>query len=190
MPPTAFSAVVLAAGLSTRMKSDKALLEVDGVPLWQRQRDVLRRAGAAEIFFSVRQEQRWAIGEDVVHDAVPGCGPLAGIVAASNRMTLAHLAVLAVDLPRIEASWYTGMLAECGTDTGVVGRQSGAGGFFEPLAAIFPPGFFSLAREALGRGDFSMQRLVSAAVARGMLRVHVLTPPESAMFMNWNAPAE
>ena len=36
-----FSAIVLAAGRSTRMGRDKALLEVEGVPLWQRQRQVL-----------------------------------------------------------------------------------------------------------------------------------------------------
>ena len=49
MPPLEFSAVVLAAGHSTRMGSDKALLEFAGVALWRRQHAMLRQAGAAEI---------------------------------------------------------------------------------------------------------------------------------------------
>jgi molybdopterin-guanine dinucleotide biosynthesis protein A len=34
MPPASFSSVLLAAGLSTRMGRDKALLEIEGLPLW------------------------------------------------------------------------------------------------------------------------------------------------------------
>ena len=60
--PRPFSAVVLAAGYSKRMGRDKALLPApaDGVPLWDRQRRVLAEAGAAEIFLSARDGQRWA----------------------------------------------------------------------------------------------------------------------------------
>jgi len=39
------------------MGRDKALLVIDGVALWQRQRDVLARAGAPGIFPSVRPGQ-------------------------------------------------------------------------------------------------------------------------------------
>ena len=111
-------------------------------------------------------------------------------MAAADRATCSHLAVLAVDLPLIEASWFSGLLAESGANSGVVARQSGSGGFFEPLAAIYPHGFFGMAREALINEDFSMQRLVRAAVARGLLSVHVLSAPESGLFMNWNTPTE
>src|SRR4051812_7329223 len=97
-----FSAVVLAAGRSTRMGRDKASLEVDGVPLWRRQRDLLAAAGASEIFLSVRPDQIWA--RDALasggfaaelHDAMPSAGPLSGFTAALERTTHSHLAVLA-----------------------------------------------------------------------------------------------
>src|SRR4051794_13850542 len=103
MPPFAFSAVVLAAGRSTRMGRDKALLEVDGVPMWQRQRDLLAGVGAAEIFLSARPEQTWvrdamAAGgfAAVLHDAMPSAGPLCGITAAIERASHAHVVVLAI----------------------------------------------------------------------------------------------
>jgi len=172
------------------MGRDKAMLGLADVPLWRRQHEVLVQAGAVEVFVSAREEQTWAVGPNVVRDSLPHCGPLGGIVAAADRAACAHLAVLAVDLPLIEVSWFTGLLAESGANVGVVARQSGVGGFFEPLAAIYPHGFFAMAREALGTGDFSMQRLVRAAVARGLLSVHLLSASESARFINWNVPTK
>lgn len=171
------------------MGSDKALLEIEGVPLWQRQCAVLARAGAAEIFVSARPEQRWAEGDGVVRDAAPGGGPLGGIAAALARAAHPHLAVLAVDLPRMEPAWFAALLAECVPGVGAVGRHRGEGGFFEPLAAVYPREFLPLAAAAIARGEFSLQRLLAAAVARRWLRVRELGAEETAMLANWNEPA-
>ena len=202
-----FSAVLLAAGRSTRMGRDKALLASaggrDSVPLWQRQRNVLARAGAAEIFLSAREEQGWVASAvtdgnfaAVVRDATPGCGPLGGIVAALERASHPHLAVLAIDLPRLEPDWFASLRAECAPGIGCVGRRaggriiSGGGNFFEPLAAIYPRELLPLASAAFGRGEFSLQRLLTTAVAQGLMRVRVIGADEAAWFENWNEPPE
>ena len=169
------------------MGREKALLEIDGAPLWQRQRDVLRAAGAAEIFLSARPEQAWAQRAAgfaaVLPDAVPDAGPLAGIAAALERSARSHMAVLAIDLPAMNAAWFAARLAECAAGVGVVGRR---GEFFEPLAALYPQEFRRLAGEAIGRGEFSVQRAVAAGVAEGLLRVHAIGDREAAWFANWN----
>ena len=182
------SAVLLAAGRSSRMGREKALLAgPDGRAWWQRQREVLARAGATEIFLSARPDQLWAdhaSGFDaVVRDAAPGCGPLAGIVAALECAAQPHLAVLAVDLPTMESAWFDALRVKCAPGVGAVGRR---GGFFEPLAAIYPREFLPLAREACGRGEFSLQRLLADATGRGLLCVREITAVESAMFENRN----
>ena len=53
------------------------------------------------------------------------------------------------------------------------------------IAAILPA-----AAAALGRGEFSLQRLVAAAVAAGQMRVREIGPEEAPLFENWNAPAD
>ncbi len=188
MPPLEFSAVVLAAGHSTRMGSDKALLEFAGVALWRRQHAMLRQAGAAEIFISALEEQLWAQGEHVVRDAVAGGGPLGGLVAALERAAHGHLAVLAVDLPKMEAKWFQSLLAECSPGVGAVARRTVNGDFFEPLAAVYPREILGLARAAVARGEFSLQRLLVAAEAEQLMRVRGLRADESVMLENWNEP--
>ena len=184
-----FSAVVLAAGHSTRMGREKALLEVDGAPLWRRQRDVLVAAGAAEIFLSARPEQSWAKSAAgftaVVHDALPNCGPLIGITAALERATHPWLAVLAIDLPGMDAQWFQRLLADCTPGVGAVARRDGC---FEPLAAIYPREFKWLAWDAIGRSEFALQPLLRAAEAEGLLRAREIAAGEMDLFANWNEP--
>lgn len=171
------------------MGRDKALLEADGAPLWRRQRDVLAQAGAAEIFLSVRPEQTWAeqapgfAGR--LYDGLAFGGPLVGLTAGLERAEQAHLAVLAIDLPRMPPAWFGALLAECTPTAGCVGRR---GDFFEPLAAVYPRELKWLAWAALGRGEYSLQRLIAAAVEQGLMRVREVSDAEAGWFENWNTP--
>ena len=187
-----FDGVVLAAGHSTRMGSDKALLVAPnaGGPMWQRQRDVLRVAGAADIFLSARPEQKWSRDAKgfaaVLHDALPGCGPLVGITAALERSARHHVAVLAVDLPQMDATWFVELAAQCRDGVGVVGRS---GEVFEPLAAIYSRAVMWLAWEALARGEYALQPLLRRAVADGCMKVREIAvgTDQETWFENWNS---
>lgn len=189
MPP-AFSAVVLAAGRSTRMGSDKALLTTpEGQTFWERQRDVLTGAGAAEIFLSARTEHAWANTAAgftaVLHDKVLRGGPLAGIAVALEHASQPHLTVLAVDLPRMEAAWFRLLLAECSPGVGAVGRH---GDFYEPLAAIYPRELLPFVQAALAKRELSLQSLLAGAVARDRFKVREISGEEVAWFENRNEP--
>lgn len=191
-PATAsLAAIVLAAGRSTRMGRDKALLEIDGVPLWRRQREVLRAAGAVEIFLSARDDQPWLAGAEgfsaLLFDAVAVGGPIIGVTAGLERTAASHLAVLAIDLPRMTPEWFTKLWAECAPGVGVVGKR---GDFFEPLAAIYPKELMMSGWEALVRGEFSLQRFLASAVEEGRMRERALSPRDVALFENWNEPRD
>jgi molybdenum cofactor guanylyltransferase len=184
-----FSAVLLVAGHSTRMGRDKALLEIDGRPLWMRQREVLAAAGATEIFLSARPEQTWtheAAGfTALLHDAMPNSGPLCGVTAGLERASHAHVAVLAVDLPRMEPAWFARLQAQCSPGVGAVGRHADG---FEPLAAIYPREMKWIAWEALAGGKLSLQQLVRAGSEQRLLNVCDIEPAEVPWFENWNEP--
>ncbi len=188
MIPGKFSAVLLAAGRSTRMGRDKALLPApDGRRMWERQRDVLHTAGAAEVFLSARPDQAWV--RDTrgfaarLHDGLADGGPMVGITAALERTERSHVMVLAIDLPRMTPEWLAARAAACSPTAGVVARR---GEFFEPLAAIYPRELRWLAWEVLARAEYSLQRLLAAAVAAGLMQAYALPDPEMPLFENWN----
>lgn len=171
------------------MGRDKALLRVREQPLWRRQRDILRAAGACELLLSARPGQGWAQRAGgfaaIVRDPVPDGGPLAGIVAALEAATYERVAVLAIDLPRLPARWLAELAASVTENRGGVGCR---GRIFEPLAAVYPRKMLPLARTALARGDRALQPLLHAAVAAGLLRVRRITAAEAPWFLNLNTP--
>jgi molybdopterin-guanine dinucleotide biosynthesis protein A len=183
------SGVVLAGGLSTRMGSDKALVEFEGVPLWRRQYNLLAQAGASDRMLSVRAEQKWPpLDVTRVVDATPDLGPMAGIAAALAKLRGSHLLVLAVDMPRVPLVWFARLRERCAERIGVVGAR--ADGNFEPLAAIYPQAMLPMVRAAVSDRELSLQKLIGRGVEEGFLRVQEIPAAEAAWFENWNDPAD
>lgn len=192
----AFAAVLLAGGRSSRMGRDKAeiILPDDGRPLWRRQlEDVFRPLGPAEIFLSGPPRANLPADVRALPDAAPGLGPLSGIAAALGAANVPLIVVLAVDLPAMTADFLRErMLARCTPQRGAVGRWENAGGFFEPLAAVYPRTAGRLAAERLtAGGDRSLQGFVRASQAGGLIEAVPLTEPaDRRWFVNWNAPGD
>jgi molybdopterin-guanine dinucleotide biosynthesis protein A len=95
------SGYVLAGGRSSRMGTDKALLELAGKPLIQRAVDTLSQVCSDVHILSNRPEL--SSFAPLVPDIHPGCGPLGGIEAALLHTTAAWSLFLAVDMPFVPA---------------------------------------------------------------------------------------
>jgi len=177
--------VVLVGGRSTRMGRDKARIRVDGVELWRRQLGVLERAGARPAFLSLRPRQRtfgWSGGE--IRDTAADAGPLGGLAAALAIAPAPLVAVLAVDLPNIDAAWFRRLRRRCRPGVGAVVR--GPKGY-EPLAAIYPREAAALCMARLRAGRFSLQHLVAALVRQGCIETLHMRGGDRARLANWNA---
>ena len=65
------------------MGRDKAFVEIDGVPLWRRQLQLLEELLPHELFIAGPAHDEWQQTNCIIiPDAEPDAGPLAGIVAA------------------------------------------------------------------------------------------------------------
>lgn len=189
VPTRSFAGILLAGGRSSRMGEDKAFIGIDGETLLARNLRLLREAGCAPVVLSGRREVSYPVGAEVpvVYDAIgegPAAGILAGMAAAADA---AFVAVVAVDMPALDAAWFRSLLAQTAPGVGVVAERDGR---LEPLAAIYPAAFADFLRERVKAGEFALHRIVREAVSAGLMRTIPVPESRSGLFSNWNTPED
>jgi molybdopterin-guanine dinucleotide biosynthesis protein A len=168
--------IVLAGGRSRRMGRDKANLPWHGSTLARRAVGLLARCADAPVIAVCAADQElshlpdWV---DVVRDAEPGLGPLAGLAAglaaAGARAPVA--AVCAVDAPLAHPAVLEALLAALGEAPAVVPRS---GGRLQPLFAVYRTDLAPLASEMVAAGERRAAALGDRAGARVMDRAELL----------------
>lgn len=100
------SGFVLAGGQSSRMGTDKALVEFEGRPLIAHAAGILSGAGLPVFIAGARGEacSRMEAYAPVIPDREPGLGPLGGICTALASTQAAYAVFLPVDVPLLPSS--------------------------------------------------------------------------------------
>jgi molybdopterin-guanine dinucleotide biosynthesis protein A len=168
----AFDGIVLAGGQARRLGGvDKAELEVGGARLLDRVLAALARARRVVVVGPPR-----AVDRDVMwtREDPPGSGPVAALAAGMQHVEALVVAVLAVDLPFVDAGVVARLVA--GTDDADACLLVDAEGHDQPLAAAYrTPALRDAlartvpARDAAVRGllaHMSVARLDAAGAAR------------------------
>ena len=140
MSPALFG-LVLAGGASTRMRTDKALLDYHGQPQVRWAFELVSKFCTAT-FVSVRPDQRddpSRAGLTQIVDRQPGIGPIAGISAALLEHPQSAWLVLACDLPFLTVNTLQHLVAQRDPRKVATAYRSAHDGLPEPLCAIWEP---------------------------------------------------
>lgn len=133
--------LVLAGGRSTRMQQDKAALDYHGKPQARHAGELLS-SHCAKTFVSVRDEQSAdAAVRDLpqICDRHLGFGPMGGILSAMHEHPEAAWLVLACDLPFVDDSLLTHLLANRDPMRPATAYRSSSDSLPEPLCTIWEP---------------------------------------------------
>jgi molybdopterin-guanine dinucleotide biosynthesis protein A len=118
-----FTVAILIGGDSTRMGTDKATFEVDGVSMAQRVADAATNAGAAEILFiGGTQAQAKKFSGTWKKDLYPGEGPLGGVITALKSSSHDAVVVLSCDMPFVTDSVISSLIRALPDAQATVGR--------------------------------------------------------------------
>jgi molybdenum cofactor guanylyltransferase len=193
-PSAAVSAAILVGGRARRMHGlDKSMLDVDGLPILERQLAVLRqlsddlmivtRAGAPDDGESPFARS----GLRIVSDEISDAGPLGGIHAALVHAHAPVTLVVACDMPFLSLELLRHLAARIeGVDVAVPRTADG----YHPLCAAYAQTARPFVERQLARGVLKVSALFSMD-----LRVAELGPdelaefdPEGRMLSNVNTP--
>jgi molybdopterin-guanine dinucleotide biosynthesis protein A len=150
--------VVLAGGRGSRIGRDKALIKLGGCPLIERV--VSRAARVFEKVIVSGPERLKPKGFSVVQDEYQGMGPIAGILAGLLNAGTPWIMALPCDSPFISEEFMRGM-AGLINDHEVVAPR--AGGFYEPLHALYSRSLIPRFERSIKGGDSKIISLYKQA---------------------------
>lgn len=158
-PARDLTAVVLAGGRSTRFGSDKRRAVLQGADLLSRALDIARAVTPRLILAVGRGEHAGLPTQvQVVEDAVPGAGPLAGIVAALRACQTPWCVFLPVDMPLVEPDLLRALAALADETGAMVADERGA----QPLLACWSRGRAASFEAALAAGRYTVHELAES----------------------------
>lgn len=203
MHATDAAGFVLAGGRSSRMGTDKALVEFRGQPLVAHALEILRGAGLSAAIAGAQPASQPVLRTfaPLVPDLEPDLGPLAGICAALASTNASWAIFVPVDLPLLPASLVVFLLQQTLT-TGASITLCSVDGFVESFPVVLRRQLLPLLKSELqaGRGGcFAAFKAAAAKVGESIsvLPVDLMVQsgqladprrlPASSWFMNLNS---
>jgi len=191
-----FAALVLAGGQSSRMGTNKALLQAypDGPTLIEIVIEKVREAGAQEVFIVANMREPYDfLGSPIVEDAIKDIGPLGGILGGLRASTCEQNLVVACDMPNINPAVIRKMTWLIGKYDVVVPRWVDSAGavHVEPLHAFYSQASLSKLEACIVAGVFAPLACLPSLHTRYMEDAE-LAPFENlaSIFRNMNRPED
>jgi len=182
------TAVVLAGGNSTRMKSNKALLPLDGERFIERIFRQLSAIFRETLLVTNNPELYRFIPCRKVPDIYPGMGALAGVHAGLRSSKTSHIFAVACDMPYLNQEVIRYLVSRINGQDVIIPESDGG---LEPLHAVYGRGAIPVIEEALSRGNKKIvdccKRLKTTVIAREEIGS---LDPEFLSFRNINTPEE
>ena len=123
MPLEKFSVAILIGGDSSRMGTNKAIFEVDGIAMAQRVALAAIESGASEVLLvGGTQASAKTLSGKWFKDGWPGQGPLGAIITALKNSENDAVVVLSCDMPFLTAGVIHSLVAGLSDAQAAVGR--------------------------------------------------------------------
>jgi len=147
--------ILLAGGQSTRMGTDKALLQIHGKTLLENAIEICRTV-CGDILISSNNPEHEKYGHQIIPDEIKNCGPLGGIYSCLKKSETEWNFVLSIDAAFVPVSFVQFLISETGNFDAVVPvHQNGK----EPLVAMYHKNCIPEIMKQIELKDFKMHRL-------------------------------
>jgi molybdopterin-guanine dinucleotide biosynthesis protein A len=151
------TAVILAGGKNTRMHQEKSLIKIQGIPLIDKQVEILESIFEKIIIVTNKDALKRKFPHlQIIDDEFKFCGPLGGIHAAMKQANIGVIFVFACDMPYLDAGIIHRQIeAYRATNVDILVPQHADG--IEPLHAIYSQANLPFLEECLKSGRYSVR---------------------------------
>jgi len=184
------AAIVLAGGLSRRMKTDKSFLDMKGMPLISSVVMQLKACFPTVIISTNNPEKYSFLGLPLVPDNPPHGGPVAGILAGLKASIYDLNFVMACDIPVVSRSIIRSLFTGIGDHDGALPSQGS--GVWEPFFALYHKRMIPVMEDVMRGKDSWMRTVLDAAdvvtveVDPSLWPNNINTPEEYRTFLRDN----
>jgi len=150
--------IILAGGQSTRMGTDKALIQINGKTLLENAIDICK-PHCRTIIISSNNSGHELFGYEIIPDEIKNCGPLGGIYSCLKKSVTEWNFVLSVDAAFVPVSFVQFLISETENFDAVVPvHQNGK----EPLVALYHKRCIPEIIKQIETQDFKIHRLFNS----------------------------
>jgi len=177
--------IVLAGGKSRRFGSDKALAQVDGVPMLQRAVDLLSELKLDPCVITNEEQAYPFLDCETRVDSVPNQGPLGGVFTALCAFKSTPLLILTCDMPALHKDVLCFLMKERCSEAAVTVfcQLSGA---YQPFPGIYRSELAGEAKQHIEQSSLSMQQFIHGIANKQVLEASV----DQRSFRNINSPRD
>jgi molybdenum cofactor guanylyltransferase len=175
--------LVLSGGRSTRMGLDKSMIDYHGQPQLEHMVALLSKV-CAEVYVSVRKDQKIRDGMRPLPDAFETPGPMNGILTALSKFPDRAWLIVAVDMPNIDASAIQMLVSKRDESKLATCYFNANENLPEPLLTLWEPAARSPLEVFVASGKISPREFLASN------DVNVVHPKNISILLNINSPDE
>jgi len=177
--------IILAGGQSTRMGTDKALLQINGKTLLESALEICRPV-CGDILISSNNPEHEKFGYKIIPDEIKNCGPLGGIYSCLKKSDTDWNFIISVDSAFVTKDFVEFLISEIGDSDAIIPIHTNGK---EPLIALFRKNCISVIREKIELNDFKMQHLLNELNTK-FVEVGAWIEKYPEIFRNINRPED
>ena len=178
--------IILAGGSSTRMGTEKGLVEFNGRPMIGYAIDALKTV-CNQILISGNPELYQNFGFPVITDERQDSGPMGGIWSCMKHAKNELCFVLSCDMPLVDHSAVSAILEEAPDFDAVVPWHGG--NKYEPLCAVYRKNLLPEFESFIRSSNFRIPDLINQVNSR-KIEVGAKVLPDAGVFFNVNSPTD
>jgi molybdenum cofactor guanylyltransferase len=180
-------AAILAGGKSSRMGTNKALLELNGKKVIEHVVAAVQRVADEVLLITNTPEEFAFLKLPMFRDEIQGIGPLGGIYSALRKCTTSHCLIVACDLPFLSEPLLRFLSENAGSDE-VFAIDSGNG--VEPLCAVYSKACLPAIEKQMAQQQYKVADLLAKVQARVVRFDASYSFYSPQLFYNVNTPEE